>query len=159
MIQVQLTGEDFSNIHNGKCYLHGAIQRLEGVVNEKVVNELQRVYDLLEKGLQGAYAQEEAADKIREAAIQAVDAKHDFKSVWSMENYDFAGKVEPTPKYIRYTSYRGQAPISVGVNGDTWLEMWLAADAAIRYGGDENHIFIEDLKHVGDGVYELYTGS
>ena len=159
MIPVNLTAEDFKELHNGKCKVYAVLQRLEGVVNPAIESELRDALAQLNRGLANAYEQEEAADKVREAAIEAAEAGKNFKSVWSMDNYDFVAKVEPKPISVTYRNHWGPAGVSVEVIGDTWLDLWEAADKAIRYSGDDHHIFIEDLKHIGDGVYELSTGS
>jgi hypothetical protein len=159
VIPVQLSADEFKDIHNAKCLLHSVLQRVEGVIGQRIYDELLRAYNQLNDSLKGAYKQEAEADEVRETAIRAVDEQHDLKSIWSMDNYDFAAKIEPKPVRVLYKNHWGPAPISVEVKGDTWLDLWLAADAAIRYSGDDHHIFIEGLRHLGDGMYELSTGS
>ena len=48
--------------------------------------------------------------------------------------------------------------------GKTWGDIWQACDTVIRNsydneGNQDHHIFIEDLESVGDGVWDLVTGS
>lgn len=41
----------------------------------------------------------------------------------------------------------------------TWLDMWKAADLAIRTSGDLHHIYIEQFRRLDDATIELITGS
>jgi hypothetical protein len=159
MIDVKLSAEDFKNLHNGKCELFHAVQQLDGVLNDSLLERLRSGLRLVDAGLASAYQQEQTADEIRHAAIDAARKDKGFKTEWSMDNFDFAATVDPKPKQVLYRNHWGSMPVRVGVKGDTWLDMWAAADTAIRNSGDDHHIFIEGLRHIGKGVYELDTGS
>ncbi len=44
------------------------------------------------------------------------------------------------------------------VEGDRWIDLWRAADAAIVQSGDEHHVFVELFRPQGNRLV-LSTGS
>jgi hypothetical protein len=63
---------------------------------------------------------------------------------------------------VRYTSY-WQRPVEVDVkiNGDQWLDLWFAADAAVRATNDDRILAVEGFKPDPNDptVLILSTGS
>jgi hypothetical protein len=49
--------------------------------------------------------------------------------------------------------------VVVEIAGNTWLDLWQAADTAIRKSGDSHHTFIEGFHMNKQGQLELSTGS
>lgn len=89
-----------------------------------------------------------------------VAAANGFKSVWSM--YDDVDsmdeKISFSVKKVSYFEHWGPTSVEIDVDGDTWLDIWRAADKAIQTSGDQHHVFIEQLEACGDTLI-LHTGS
>ncbi len=158
----QLTAEDFKNVHNGKCSLHNAIQRLDGVINDAVMKELVKAYELINQGLKGAY-EEEAAEYQRSWDVcQRLSEDHGFSSIWSIhEVKDFTEVPFPEARAVTYTQHWGK-PVDVLLPANpTWLDLWKAADVLIKRSGDSHHVYIEDFKPRKENsfILELSTGS
>jgi hypothetical protein len=58
-----------------------------------------------------------------------------------------------------YRAHWGAKSVVVPIAGTTWLDLWRAADCAIKLSGDSHHIFIEDFQINLQGQLELSTGS
>ena len=59
---------------------------------------------------------------------------------------------------LLYGSYWGPVAVRVPVQGHTWLDLYRAADQAIRESGDDHHIYIERFDREGNTLV-LSTGS
>jgi len=90
-----------------------------------------------------------------------------FRTVWSMledgikmdNNHPFK-----LPMTIRNRCEVWGYNTEVAVIGTRWADIWQACDAAIRNaknndGHSDHHIYIEDLEAIGNGVFDLVTGS
>ncbi len=85
------------------------------------------------------------------------------KTIWSHNNELNADAVglPGTNLLLVYKQHWGSAGV-IEFNlpdNPTWRDLFWAADNLIRRSGDEHHIFIEKFKKIGDGNYELITGS
>jgi hypothetical protein len=104
---------------------------------------------------------------------QFTDAKFDyydafgttagFTSVWSDYSVENLTDRHPHPgaNTLVYTEHWGKQPVSVAITGDTFGDLWRAADAAIRQSADTHHRYVERfVADRGDpSVLKLYTGS
>ena len=96
-------------------------------------------------------------------AFTQIGRRHDFVSQWSildvttdMKNYHGW----PTDRPLRYRDPLGDFDVVVSQCGPTWLDLWRAADNAIRASGDLHHIFIERIGFNEDcSELVLQTGS
>lgn len=89
-----------------------------------------------------------------------VATEYDFISQWSV--YDIQSLEQPHlyNKHceVRYTQHWGEHELWVKVNGGRYLDLWMAAEVAIKYSGDHHHIYIEGFTQDGDFL-TLITGS
>ena len=84
--------------------------------------------------------------------------QHDLNAVWSMDP-KAPGSLHNLPsRNIEYRVHWGEKTISTTIEGDTWGDVYIACDKAIKLSGDTHHIFIESLEKDGD-VMVLWTGS
>jgi len=156
-----LTAKEFSDIHNAKCELHGILQSMEGVVHPTLQERFEKALALINKGLENAYKLDEEAYETKSAHYDAISADHGFKSIWSVHevtdlNAPFAGAAT----HLAYTQHWGVKPVLVPINGNTWVDLWRAAEAAIKQSGDTHHVFIEAfIPSNVTGVLVLSTGS
>lgn len=157
----QLTAQEFSDIHNAKCEIYSIANSLEGVISERLYARIEKAIQLLNKGLERAYEEDNAAEEKRSAHYNKISEEYGFKSIWSVYEVDdlnapFAGAAT----HLAYKQHWGKKPVLVPINGNTWVDLWRAAEAAILESGDNHHIFIESFEPDGDsGILNLSTGS
>lgn len=157
-----LTAKEFSDIHNAKCEFHAVANALEGVISERLHERLQAALDLMNKGLDNAYKQDNEAYERQSKHYDEISEKHGFKSIWSVHevtdlNAPFAGAAT----HVAYENHWGDEVAPVPINGNTWVDLWRAAETAIKQSGDTHHVFIEGFtpSHTQEGVLVLSTGS
>jgi hypothetical protein len=152
-----LTAEDFKDVHNAKCELHGILQSIEGVVHPRFTERLQKAIDLLNKGLAAAYEQDEAAYDAAEAHFEEVEKElGGLKSIWSMHEIKDLRAPHPWPeiKTLSYQSW-GKDEVKVSIDGLLWKDLWVAADNAIKASRNNHHIFIENFTPSETSDFEL----
>lgn len=156
-----ITAEDFAEIHNAKCELIGIQQSLEGVLHPDLQKRLENAIYRLNKGLANAYEQDEEAHERKEDHYQKISDENGFKSIWSVSgvtdlNAPFAGGAT----HLLYKDHWGKEPVVVPIEGNTWVDLWRAAEKAIDQSGDTHHIFVESFRPgVKPGFLILGTGS
>jgi hypothetical protein len=93
----------------------------------------------------------------REVALNAIAAKHNLVSVWSVNGADDLHAAHPFPlaNTVVHETISGDAGdgmrvwggdggrFAVPIPGPSWLDLWIAADAAIQLSGDFHHRFVE----------------
>ena len=62
----------------------------------------------------------------------------------------------PLKDKVRYVLYEG---LTAKVEGNTWLDLYRAANEVVEKSGDTHHIFIENFDMTEDGNLELFCGS
>lgn len=93
--------------------------------------------------------------------VSAMMEKYGFLAYWSIypcPKWDEKSDI----KYIRYSDHWGpMGEVVIPVSSpSTWLDVYFACDAAIRYSGDHHHVFVESLIPTRTaGHYTLHTGS
>ena len=155
-LPVKLTREEFRDIYNAKCSVHGIIQNMEHVLSETMLNQLRKVYDVLDSSTSRVMDMLDARDDLRRKHYEAVAEEYRFKSsVWSMYEVDNIYDEHPY-KAVHLVYQDSVYDISWC---KTWLGLWSVAEEAIKIA-DDYHIFIEGFS-VQDGgcVLELHTGS
>jgi hypothetical protein len=139
-----LTSEQFKHIHNGKCELNFALERLQGIVSESRAEPLKAVLQGFKDALKGAYQQESAAFEAKNAMFSAISEEHDLKSCWSIyEVKDMAQVPFPNANSVVYDEHFGDNPVQVDIVNASWVDLWKAADRLINISGDNHHVFIE----------------
>lgn len=153
-----LTSQEFSDVHNALYYLRNLTSEVKC---QNQSTELNKIIGLLEQGLKGAYQQDTAACERKNAHYDSMAEIHKLSTHWSLNEvedltsaHSFAGATE-----LIYVNHWGTKPITVAIAGSTWIDLWLAAEAAIVLSGDHHHIFVEGFKFNHCGQLELATGS
>ena len=159
----QLTADEFKDVHNAKCELHGVLQAMDGVVSEKLYARLEKAIALMNKGLKSAYEQDEAAYDRRDKHTAAISEEIGATTVWSVDGVEDLNTNHPytDATCVTYKDHWGPKPVSVEIKGPTWKDLYRAADKAIRMSGDQHHVFIEAFSQVMNepGLLLLSTGS
>jgi hypothetical protein len=163
MIAFQLSKEQVTKLHNAQCYLGNVIERLRGVVHPDRVAELEKEHKAIREVMQPIWEEEDRLTNIgSKAAAEAADTHQLKYSVWAYDPY-------MTDFYDRH-AWQGAGWLADGyrkvpIRGNTWVDLWVAADQLIKMAGNNNHIFIEDFSVVGGDpetntlTLQLHTGS
>jgi hypothetical protein len=159
---VKITAAEFSKIHNALWELGCLRDRFSGVIHPDLFANFDQAIANARDALKGAYDQDDAAYERKIAHYQDVADKLGLEAAWSMHEVDdlnaqhsFKGA-----KFILYKDHRGDGPVRVKIDGDTWASLYAAAGLAIKASGDNHHIFIEDFRLAENGEdLILSTGS
>jgi len=159
MHDVNLKGEDFSTIHNALCDL----RRLTDQVAQSALMDatpLAMIVRKFEEGLQDAWRQDHEKMDGAMDYWRGVADQNGFSAIWSMYEIGSCNQKHGfTNDCLYYKLHWGEEDVIVPVQGDTYLDLYRAADEAIKLSGDQHHVFIEDVFVNDDGELELSTGS
>ena len=150
---IQLDKSQWREVHNALC----AVEQQTGIIHDMLKHgtELRAAVEALRTALEPAYEQEEQQWDQRFTYCDNVKLNSGFDAIWSAEDVDFD---QPHPfvsdAFIQYHGAK-RYPIM----GPTWLDVYRAADLAIRDSGDQHHIFIEAFRPLDDNTVTLHTGS
>lgn len=157
---ITLTPEEFKLIHNGLCSLRSTTESLSNVLNEKIVDRLLSAQNSIALGLKGAYKQDDEDYTEKSEHYDAIRNDREFKSIWSI--YSVSDLLQPhkypDAKNVVYRTHWGVGTVVVPIGGQSWVDLWAAAEQAINHSGDSHHIYIEKFNLDGDNL-ELHTGS
>jgi hypothetical protein len=140
---VTLTAEEFKQIHNALCFAH--------------TDGIQKTVETIRAALKGAYEQDNAAFDRKYDYYARFKAEHKLEAIWSMYEIGEHGFLQDHPySSDAFVVYQGG---HVPVFGNTWGDIYRAADWAIRNSGDQHHIFIEAFELKNGNELHLVTGS
>jgi hypothetical protein len=164
MSNIYLTEKEFTQMHNAMCDLRSVQEKLADVISPKIIQELEKGIRGLEAAFENAYAAEEQDRQRRHKYYDQTQVKEKFASIWSVPEIDVGGFDKPHPypkaKKLVYVDHWGVKPVTVDIEGNTWLDLWRAADVAIGLSGDSHHCFVERfLPRARGEELTLTTGS
>lgn len=154
-----LTRKDFSDIHNGLCYLRFAMQDLEEVLSPALMQKITKAANSIEKGFAGVREQEVAEFDRKSEHYKAVANEHNITTaVWSIFDVEsLYTKAEGFDDAVAL-NYMGQR-VFMGSGPKTWVDLFKAADIAIR-DSEDYHVFVEGFHKTKEpGVITMTTGS
>lgn len=158
-----ITKDDFKNLHNAKCELHFAVEHLQETLSPAVIERLQKCLSQFREGMKYVYEQETRDFNYKNGMYRRAAEDNDFRSTWSI--YGVADLNNIALGFDECTVLRHDCNWNRDVNVElpagpkTWLDLWRAADQAVRESGDLHHSFIEDFVKTEDGALRLVTGS
>ena len=159
-----LTAEDFKNVHNGLCDIRFGIKALTDILSKEKLEQLTQGLAQVEKGLRGAYEQDNDAFKKNSDHYDEVGDEKNFNSNWSI--YEVPDLRQPHTfvgaEAVLYEDHWGTGGGElVALQGNTWVDLWAAADKAIHQSGDDHHVFIESFHPSKEdpSILILGTGS
>lgn len=86
-----------------------------------------------------------------------VKEANQFTARWSIyDHINSCNEKMPLMDKVRYVLYEG---LSAKIEGNTWLDLYRAANEVVEKSGDTHHIFIENFDMTDDGNLELFCGS
>ena len=158
-----LTNDEFKTVHNALCELRSVQQHLTGVINDRLAERLQTVVKEFERGLEGAYKQDDLAFDELSDHYEAVRQGAQLRSIWSIFSVRDLSQPHPyvNAAEICYRDHWGDQPVYETIPGPTWADLYSAADRCIARSGDGHHIFIESFQPVAEQPHQLRltTGS
>lgn len=160
-----LSAEEFSTIHNAVCDLDGLVRRLEDVLKPELYQCLVEARNNIRSGLTSAYKQDDDAFSRKSRHYDSVKKELGVKhSEWSIYEVDNMNDRHPYPEdcVVVYQDFWGEKKkVHCAVYGQTWRDLWRAADACIRLSGDSHHVYIEAFEVDGKnpGTLVLRCGS
>ena len=145
-----LTANDFKQVHNGICKLAAAISAVEDVIHPSLLKDLLQAQSEITAGLQSAYEQDIASFDSKYEHFDDMRKHLGLNSVWSIYEVDELGETHKFGDRVLQLAYHdhwgNNGPVFVEIKGDTWVDLYEAADQAIRLSGDEHHVFIEAFR-------------
>ena len=89
-----------------------------------------------------------------------------LRSVWSIYEVADLDNLHPYGEgvevaYVKDRDHWGDKTVHTVVKGNTWADLFVAADNCIRNSGDNHHIYIENftVSSIDNRVLFLHTGS
>lgn len=121
--------------------------------NEHFTNQMEKFNEVRNtEGLNTTWSIYEVSDVYAEAAIKTAGKKVVYETI------DPDATDAEVALDISDGGHRSTAVYSSFVGGDTWLDLWKAAESVITQS-KTHHKFIEDFTMNDDGTIELTTGS
>lgn len=149
---VTVSAEDFKTIHNTLWEM-----QYRGLSGDQGAERIRAA-------LKAAYDQDNEAFERKHDHYSNVREQYGLRTNWSIyevEDLDLRHPYQDAA-YVVYTDHWGvTGEIIQAINGPTWVDLYRAADAAIRRSGDGHHCFIEDFQPLKDDPthLRLSTGS
>ncbi len=161
---ITLTQSQWKDLHNALCHAQSQVEQLFSVLKDggKALDAISKVRDALAP----AYQQDETAFDRKMDYYDTAREQNKFQSIWSLYDETDVGSFDQPHPYtnatkVIYSLHWGNGPIEVDIKGPLWIDLYRAADQAIRQSGDGHHIYIEQFcAHKNGPEYlELTTGS
>jgi hypothetical protein len=154
METVTLRGEDFKIIHNTLCDLRNLVSRMEQSMIKTA--EFDRIIEGFQMGLKDAYEQDTSTFDSKMDYYGDFQRENGLAAIWSVYELPIHGFLfdHPFPSDA-FVVYKDQ---HCAIYGQTWADVYRAADQCIRNSGDLHHCFIENFELWGKEV-RLTTGS
>lgn len=104
-------------------------------------------------------AKEDSEMEIKMDFYDNIAEIHVFKTVWAIfDVLDFNEQPFPHMKSICYNGNHGYPGSYAFESTPTWIDIWKAVDSLVVESHDLRHIFIEEIKDEGLGMFSLKTG-
>ena len=153
METVTLRGEDFKVLHNTLCDLRNISDRC----SDDLARQINPVIHTMEQALKDAYAQDNAQFDAKMDYYGEFQRQNGLSTIWSVYDLPPHGFLSdhpfPSDAFVVYQGHH------VPVYGETWGDVYRAADRCIELSGDDHHIFIEHFELRNGNELHLSTGS
>lgn len=158
---VTLTAEEFKNLHNALCDLRGVVESMNHSMVK--IDRVESVVSQFEQALTGAYRQDADAFSTKYDHYGKCQDILGLTAIWSIYEADNLENPHPYGDVVQiaYKDHWGKGPVFAEVRGNTWADLYKAADECIRASGDEHHVFIEQFTANPNEPRQLFlsTGS
>lgn len=160
--KLTLTAEEFKTVHNALCAMRSIQNSIDGVVHENIMHRLTKAITNMEQGLEGAYEQEN--NEVERKLDHYTELQHalGLKSIWSVLEVEdlYTRHPHAGATKIKYRDQYTHIRTDAGSIHE-WIDLYIAADQAIKVSGDQHHIYIEAFTPIAEepGVLRLTCGS
>lgn len=158
-----LTPEEFKQVHNGLCSLESVVTQLEDILHADLFIKLRKATGDIRRGMQGAYEQDHEASDRKHEMFKAFAETHGLKSTWSVYGVENFGDPRPfkDATTLNYKDHWGEKEATVAIKGNSWGDLYKAADECVKLSGDHHHVFIEGFRQssINKNILFLITGS
>lgn len=165
-VGANLTAEEFKNVHNALYHIRVVREDLIRAYGEKgaaeFVKELEKQENIIRAQFASAYAEDERIFVNRGNYYEEFRRKNNLQTAWRMFEVADLTKQHPYKGVgiLLYKNHWGPDTITVDIEGDTYADLYFAADKAIRASEDLHHMFIEGFEYNDEeGLLILQTGS
>ncbi len=118
--------------------------------------EFDRIIEGFQMGLRDAYDQDNSSFDLKMDYYREFQRDHGLETIWSVYELPVHGFLRDHPfPSDAFVVYKDQ---HCAIYGQTWADVYRAADQCILNSGDLHHIFIENFELWGKEV-RLTTGS
>lgn len=165
-VGANLTPQQFSNVHNALYYLRCVRDKIETKFGSEgakdILEEIEKQENVIREQFADAYRKDNEMFQSLMDHYDAAGKTFDARTTWSM--YEVPNMRSKHPYVgaglLLHKHHWGEKPITVEIKGDTWLDLYQAADEAIRASEDLHHSFIEGFDYnEEEGQLILHTGS
>lgn len=157
---VTISRDDWKTLHNTLCELRSIAGDMERSLIK--VERIESVIQGFETALKDAYEQDHSAFDRKFSYFNDVQTEMKLRSVWSVYEIEDFYTEHPYKgaTTVVYDQHWGGEVVEEPIEGPLWIDLYRAADAAIKRSGDEHHVFIEQFSPVQEtNTLKLYTGS
>lgn len=160
---IQLNRGEWRQLHNAVCEAEREASQLFSVLKDG--GRARDAIDAIRVALRPAYDQDSEAFERQMDYFRETQKANGFRAIWSLYDETDEGSFADAHPYagaqsVVYDQHWGPDAIRISIAGPTWLDLYRAADAAIRESKDEHHIYIEAFEFVSDTqCLRLTTGS
>ncbi len=162
---ITLNRAQWRDLHNALCAAEREASGLFAVLKDggEGLAALKSVRDALAP----AYAQDNETFERQFKYFDQTREANGFRACWSLYDETDEGSFDQPHPYTGATHivhamhWGTDGNVEVPIAGDTWLDIYRAANEAIQASGDNHHIFVERFDPVPDkqGYLSLVTGS
>jgi len=162
---IQLDRQQWRELHNALCNAEQKASYLFDVLRDggKALEAIQSI----RAALKPAYEQDDLQFTQQNDYFDKIKEENNFLATWSMyDEVPVDGMDDPHPfvgaEYVLYGEHWGEeGPSQIRIRGPRWIDLYEAADQAIRASGDGHHVFIERFTPDASipGCLHLQTGS
>lgn len=159
-VGLKLTPAEFSKLHNCICHLSNSANAIAQLGHEDDAEAISEEVEKIRALLKPAYDEDEREFTKRHAHYRAVGDEFDAQTAWSIYEVEDLHAKHPYTGALTVThqSHWGDNIPEITIQGDTWADLFIASDKAIKQSGDMHHCYIEGFNHTGDTLV-LMTGS
>lgn len=143
---VTINKDDWKTLHNALCGLRSVYQDMHQSMIK--TERIESVISEFERALADAYEQDNRAFENLSGHYDEVRQSQGLRSIWSIYEVECLDRHHPFQGALQvaYRDHWGDKPVFAEIKGDTWIDLYRAADECIRASGDDHHVFIEQFR-------------
>lgn len=158
-----ISSKEVEQLHNGKVYLLYALESANDLLKPEstIVQNLRTSVRNLEGVITRLMREYDTIRDARYMEAKRLGSENDLCTIWSYTSVPSLHFASDIPVGSKIKSWYTENNEFTVVEGNTWLDVWKAADKLVKMTRDEHgdHIFVEGFRKVADNEYEVSLGS